>query len=80
MELKNMNGFCELNENTMMEIDGGYRFASGSGSDSVSYNAGRALSVAGIGVAAVGYIATGPVGAVAFVAGVALSYVGGAIS
>lgn len=23
MELKNMNGFCELNENTMMEIDGG---------------------------------------------------------
>lgn len=25
MEIKNMNGFCELNENTMMEIDGGAR-------------------------------------------------------
>lgn len=25
MELKNMNGFCELSENTMMEIDGGAR-------------------------------------------------------
>ena len=33
MELKNMNGFCELSENTMMEIDGGARrVRQGSGS------------------------------------------------
>lgn len=31
MELKNMNGFCELNENTMMEIDGGARRGTTSG-------------------------------------------------
>lgn len=48
MELKNMNGFCELSENTMMEIDGGYRFASGSGSDSVSYSNATAAATAGI--------------------------------
>ena len=26
MELKNMNGFCELTQEEAMEIDGGYRF------------------------------------------------------
>lgn len=48
MELKNMNGFCELNENSMMEIDGGYRFASGSGSESVSYSNATAAATVGI--------------------------------
>lgn len=29
MELKNMNGFCELTREEAMEVDGGYRFIFG---------------------------------------------------
>ena len=29
MELKNMNGFCELTREEAMEVDGGYRFING---------------------------------------------------
>ena len=29
MELKNMNGFCELTREEEMEVDGGYRFIFG---------------------------------------------------
>ena len=29
MEMKNMNGFCELTREEAMEVDGGYRFIFG---------------------------------------------------
>lgn len=75
MELKNMNGFCELTQKETMEIDGGYRFISGSPAKG-GFNKSAACTAVGVACGSAGLIATGGAAAIFYGVGIASAYLG----